>query len=100
MGHVALVVPDIDASVSWATTVMGMREVERVDGVSYLTHADCHHSLMYIDGSGGEAQLDHVAMEAHDDNALDALVARLGEHGVELSADSVEEKGIGRAVRF
>jgi catechol 2,3-dioxygenase-like lactoylglutathione lyase family enzyme len=47
MAHVGLQVPDLEASVGWATTVMGMREVERSGGVSYLTHADCHHSLQY-----------------------------------------------------
>jgi catechol 2,3-dioxygenase-like lactoylglutathione lyase family enzyme len=62
MGHVALQVPDIDASVAWATTVMGLREVERDDGVAYLTHADNHHSLQYI--AAERAALDHVAMEA------------------------------------
>jgi catechol 2,3-dioxygenase-like lactoylglutathione lyase family enzyme len=59
MGHVALRVPDLDASVGWATTVMGMREVERVDGVSYLTHADCHHSLQYI--AAERSALDHIS---------------------------------------
>jgi catechol 2,3-dioxygenase len=99
MAHVALVVPDIEASVSWATTVMGMRETERVDGCSYLTHADCHHSLQYIEGSG-EAKLDHVSMEAHDDPALDALLRRLEQHNAEIVSTSVQERGIGRAIRF
>jgi catechol 2,3-dioxygenase-like lactoylglutathione lyase family enzyme len=98
MGHVALRVPDLEASVSWARTVMGMRETERVDGVSYLTHADCHHSLQYIDGD--VAALDHIAMEAHDDGALDALVARLQGQGVPIVSDEPRERGLRRAVRF
>jgi catechol 2,3-dioxygenase-like lactoylglutathione lyase family enzyme len=93
MAHVALQVPDLDASVAWATTVMGLREVERSDGVSYLTHSDCHHSLQYIQGD--RAALDHVAMEAHD---LDAVAARLHEHGV--GHEEARERGIHRAVRF
>ena len=28
MSHVALRVPDLDASVAWATTIMGLREVQ------------------------------------------------------------------------
>jgi catechol 2,3-dioxygenase len=98
MGHVALVVPDLDASVSWATTVMGMRETERVDGVSYLTHADCHHSLQYI--AGETAAVHHVAMEAHDDAALAALVQTLRAHDVPLVSEEPQEPGIDRAVRF
>ena len=96
--HVALVVPDLDASVNWATTVMGMRVTRRDGGEVYLTHADCHHSLQYIDGPA--AALDHVALEAHDGAALDALTDRLREHGVELLAITPQEHGIDRAVRF
>jgi catechol 2,3-dioxygenase-like lactoylglutathione lyase family enzyme len=98
MAHVALVVPDLDASVSWATTVMGMRETERVDGVSYLTHTDCHHSLQYI--SGGAAAVHHVAMEAHDEAALDALAAALGDHDIPILSEEPQERGVARAVRF
>jgi catechol 2,3-dioxygenase-like lactoylglutathione lyase family enzyme len=93
MAHVALQVPDLDASVAWATTVMGLREVERVDGTAYLTHSDCHHSLQYI--AGERAALDHVAMEAHD---LDAVAARLRQDGI--AAEEIEERGIERALRF
>jgi catechol 2,3-dioxygenase-like lactoylglutathione lyase family enzyme len=93
MAHVALRVPDLDASVAWATTVMGLREVERVGGTSYLTHSDCHHSLIYIQGE--RAALDHIALEARD---LDAVAARLREHGI--AAEEAEERGVHRALRF
>ncbi len=98
VGHVALRVPDLDASVRWATTVMGLRETERVDGCAYLTHADCHHSLQYI--AAPAAALDHVALEAHDDEALDALVAALRQRDVTILATEPRERGIARAVRF
>ncbi len=98
MAHVALHVPDLDASVSWATTVMGMREVTREDGVSYLTHADCHHSLQLLDAE--RSALDHIAMEAHDEAALELLTARLRERGVTIVSEAPEELGIERAVRF
>lgn len=98
MAHVALRVPDLDVSVRWATTVMGMREVERADGVAYLTHADCHHSLQYLEDP--EPALDHFAMEAHDADALDRLVARLRDDDVTIVSEHPEEAGIERAVRF
>jgi catechol 2,3-dioxygenase len=91
-------VPDLDASVARATTVMGMRETERADGVSYLTHKDCHHSLQYI--AGESSQLDHIAMEAHDDDALDELVKTLGDHDIAIESDTPQERGIARAIRF
>lgn len=98
MAHVALRVPDLDASVSWATRVMGMREVERNDGVSYLTHSDCHHSLQYI--ASDRSALDHIAMEAHDREALDRLVQKLRDRGVPVISERPEEDGINRAIRF
>ena len=98
MAHVALQVPDLDASVAWATTVMGMREVERAAGVSYLTHSACHHSLQYI--AGDRPGLDHIAMEAHDVQALATLVRRLRDHKIAIVSEQPEELGIGHAVRF
>src|SRR5579872_2983909 len=96
--HVALRVPDLDASVAWATTVMGMRVTRRDDGQAYLTHGDCHHSLQYI--AAPEPALDHVALEAHDGAALDALASRLGGAGVELLSSEPQEHGLDRAIRF
>lgn len=98
MAHVALEVPDLDASVAWASTVMGLRETERRDGVSYLTHSDCHHSLQYI--AGAQAALDHVSMQAHDAAALDALEARLRELQVPILSTEPQEAGLERALRF
>ena len=91
MAHVALEVPDLDASVTWATTIMGLREVERHDGVAYLSHADCHHSLEYHAGS--RAAVHHIALQAHDDAALDALAGQ-------IEAEECSEPGVPRALRF
>jgi catechol 2,3-dioxygenase-like lactoylglutathione lyase family enzyme len=98
MAHVAMLVPDLDASVAWATTVMGMRETERADGWVYLTHSDCHHSLQFRQGDG--AALHHVAMEAHDDRALDELRAELERREVPILAAEPQERGLRRAIRF
>jgi catechol 2,3-dioxygenase len=98
MAHVALHVPNLDASVGWATTVMGMREVTREGGVSYLTHADCHHSLQLI--ASERSALDHIAMEAHDEAALELLISRLRKRGTTIVSETPEELGIEHAVRF
>src|SRR5205807_10299353 len=97
MAHVALCVPDLDASVDWATTVMGLREAERERGTSYLTHAQNHHSLQYI--RSDRSAVHHVSMEAHDDDALDGLVGRLNDHGLPIVSREVEERGLRRAIR-
>ena len=48
MGHIALRVPDLDASVAFQQDVLGMVETERSAGVSYLTCNERHHELMLI----------------------------------------------------
>jgi catechol 2,3-dioxygenase len=98
IGHVALRVPELDSSVEWATTVMGMREVERDGGTAYLTHGGVHHSLMYQQAAGGA--LDHVALEADDEAALHELRDRLAREGVEVVAERPQELGIEHAIRF
>ena len=62
IGHVALQVPNLDDSVGWATTVMGLREVARQGDVSYLTHGGSRHSLIYRGGRGSARP--HLARSA------------------------------------
>jgi catechol 2,3-dioxygenase-like lactoylglutathione lyase family enzyme len=98
IGHVGLRVPDLDQSVAWATTVMGLREVTREDGTAYLTHGGLHHSLQYLQSE--EPALDHVALEAQDEPALHQLRDRLANEGVEILSERPEELGIEQAIRF
>lgn len=96
-GHLALRVPDLDASVAHATSLMGLLEVERVDGVSYLTAGSEHHSLQLIADS--ETAVDHMAFEVAGDAALAELRRRLVSEGVEIFDEPLEE-GIEEALRF
>src|ERR1700730_5602168 len=98
IGHVGLRVPDLEASVRWATTVMGLREVTREGGTAYLTHGGVHHSLQYLQAD--EPALDHVALEAQDEQALHELRDRLAKEGVELISEHPEEQGLEQAIRF
>jgi len=98
IGHVGLRVRDLEASVRWATTVMGLREVAREGGTAYLTHGGAHHSLQYIQAD--EAALDHVALEAQDVPALDELRDRLEKEAVEVISERPEESGVEQAIRF
>ena len=97
MAHVSLETPDLDASIAWATTIMGLRETERVGDVVYLTHGSCHHSLEFI--AGKRSALDHISLEAHDEAALDRVRGRVSDAGLEiLNGDA--EPGLERALRF
>lgn len=104
IGHVALRVPDLDASVQHATHVMGLIEVERTADAAYLAlpshmlHPTPHHAVQYIQGA--EAALDHIALEAPSEAALQELRERLAGAGVSLISDEVEEPGIAAAIRF
>ncbi|HEX2681743.1 MAG TPA: VOC family protein, partial [Candidatus Dormibacteraeota bacterium] len=97
IGHVALQVPNLDDSVRWATTVMGLREVAREGNTAYLTHGGSHHSLIYI--QAGEGALDHISLEARDDTSLDELNDQLAKHGVR-TIDHEREPAVKKSIRF
>ena len=60
--HIALRVPDLDASVAFQQDVLGMVETERSAGVSYLTCNERHHELMLIQDPVRRGY-DHIALE-------------------------------------
>ena len=97
IGHVALRVPNLDDSVRWATTVMGLREVAREGPTSYLTHGGAHHSLIYIEA--GEGALDHISLQARDEDALNELTDRLAKNGVK-TIDHQRETAVKQSIRF
>jgi catechol-2,3-dioxygenase len=98
IGHVALRVKDLEASVSDAVDVLGLRETERVAGTAYLTHGQQHHSLQYIQAD--EDALDHLAFEASSLEALRELRERIDRAGCEIVSDSPLELGIEHGFAF
>jgi catechol 2,3-dioxygenase-like lactoylglutathione lyase family enzyme len=104
LGHVALRVPDLEASVRHATEILGLLEVERTGNSAYLTqpshltYPTPHHSVQYIQGD--EAALDHIGLRATDEAALGELRVRLAAAGVEVISDVPEGPGIAAAIRF
>jgi catechol 2,3-dioxygenase len=96
--HAALRVPDIEASVRHATEVLGLREVERVDGCVYLTCGPKHHDLQLI--ASDRVAIDHIGLEARGPKALEQIARRLADEGVEILAHEADEPGVGDALRF
>jgi catechol 2,3-dioxygenase-like lactoylglutathione lyase family enzyme len=86
IGHVAIVVADLDAAIHNATTIMGLRVSDlRDDGVD-LTHGAPHHTLQYIAGDSGA--LDHIGLVAADAAALEEIHAAADAAGVRVLQDS------------
>lgn len=105
IGHVAITTPDVDGAVRFATSVLGMAETERIDGVAYLTHASpyltlrghCHHHVLEI-APGPAAALDHFGLLARRGTVND-VVARASAAGATDIAPS-DEPWLSDAVRL
>ena len=98
VSHIALKVPDLDASVRHAVAVNGLREVDRRDGVAFLTHGEEHHSLQLIEAD--HAALDHVGFEVGSSAQLEELKRRLDDAGVATLSEEPQEDGFAEALRF
>jgi catechol 2,3-dioxygenase-like lactoylglutathione lyase family enzyme len=89
IGHVALHVRDIDRSIAFFASVLGLRMTLRDGDRAYLTCNERHHELILI--ASRERGYDHVALEVADleraEASLRAAGARVlahdGEPGVE-----------------
>jgi catechol 2,3-dioxygenase-like lactoylglutathione lyase family enzyme len=97
-GHVALTVTDLQASVAFATGVLGLREMERRDGTVYLTANGAHHAIEYRQGPA--TRMDHFALHVDGGPALDELRAGLERAGIALVPDLPAEPNVEAAVRF
>jgi catechol-2,3-dioxygenase len=92
IGHVGLRVADLDRAVEHAVTMMGLREVERVDGVAYMTCNERHHELLLI--ADGEAGFDHLGLEVANVAELDRLRGQVAAAGFPIIDAPFAEQGI------
>ncbi|MGH2347517.1 MAG: VOC family protein [Chloroflexota bacterium] len=98
LGHIALQVPNLDESVTDATKILGLREVECRDGTVYLTCDEHHHALEFSEAA--VAGLDHVGLQARSPQALELLHTALQREGVPILSETPEEPGLAQAIRF
>ncbi|MCU1513866.1 MAG: hypothetical protein JWO10_956 [Microbacteriaceae bacterium] len=98
MGHMAFQTTKLEQSVFDATKVLGLREVERVDGVSYLAAASVHHELMYIDSAVDG--VDHIGLVARDEEALADIHSRVVAGGYTVISEVPLETGIEKGFAF
>ncbi len=101
IGHVALRVRALAVSVPFYTSVIGLREVARLDAaasaivggeMAFLSFGSNHHDLALLESPQARppdplcAGLVHVALRIGDDiETLRAMHARLRDHGVPLT---------------
>jgi catechol 2,3-dioxygenase len=98
IGHAALRVKDLEASVSDAVAVLGLHETDRVGQTVYMSHGHPHHSLQYI--AAEEDALDHLAFEAAGDDALSAVRTSVERGGWQIVSDAPLDVGIKRGFAF
>jgi catechol 2,3-dioxygenase-like lactoylglutathione lyase family enzyme len=96
VGHVAIEVPDLAASVAFHQRFVGLSERLGTEERSYLTCNDRHHELILIQSPAGITGLDHVAFEV-EPGTLDEAVARALAAGATRDAE-IDEPGVDRAV--
>lgn len=97
-GHAAMTVADLEASVAFATGVLGLREMERRDGVVYLTAGGAQHALAYR--AGPATALDHFGLQVEGAGAVDRVRAAVEGAGVTVTADVPPEPNVEAAIRF
>ena len=100
LGHVATHTPDLDESVWFFRDVLGLKLVERTDGVAYLRgiRDRDHHTLSVIES--GQTGVDHIGFRTTSREALDGLAEGFEADGEDVTyVDDDEEAGQGEAVR-
>src|SRR5712691_7098895 len=95
--HAVLRVNDLDTTVDFYRTVLGLVEIGREDGVVYLgCGLDRNHQLGLCAGGTG---VEHFALRAHADE-LDVLESRLRDHGVAVERRANAAPGEEECLRF
>ena len=97
LGHGAFTVTDLEGSVEFAKTMLGLREIERRDGTVFLTDGKAEPSLELR--AGDVTALDHFALVATAPATVEQLRARLTEAGVAV-VDSPPEPNVEQSIRF
>lgn len=98
VGHVGIRVPNLSASIDHAERTLGLRLVERRDGVAYLTCNQRHHELVLLESH--RPACDHLAFEVEGGDDLEEIQSAVARKGLQIISDLPEEPGLARAFRF
>jgi catechol 2,3-dioxygenase len=98
LSYVAITSPDVEASVEFYKTQVGLTEVDRVDGAVYLRCWGDYYAYSLVVLPGDEPTLATMAWRTSSAQALDEAVKRIEAAGIE--GEWVDAHQIGRAYRF
>ncbi len=98
VSHVALRVPDVDASVAYAEAVLGLRLTQRDENAAYLRCSSRHHELALL--AGAETACDHIAFEVLDQAGYEERIERVQRAGLMVLDRGALEPGVKDAIRF
>jgi catechol-2,3-dioxygenase len=98
VGHVELVVPDVERSVRFAREALGLREVDRSGDSVYLTSNARHHQLVLTAGERHACAA--IGLDVAERRSLDSLRARVGDAGLSIVADEPAHPGVSEAFSF
>ena len=102
LGYVALSASDIERSRAFYTDMVGLQEVDEVDGQVFLRCSDSHHDIILCPAGSREPGLKRIGWEMESAKALAAVAEELEQAGVKVvpvSADEASVLGIRDAVR-
>jgi catechol 2,3-dioxygenase-like lactoylglutathione lyase family enzyme len=98
IGHLALIVEDLDGYVRQIQAALGLRIVEQDADGALLTSNEKHHELELR--RGGRSGFDHVGLEVDSAEELDAAVTRAVNAGATVASEPDPEPGLQRVVRI
>lgn len=98
MGYLALATPDPEKSAQDLSDILGLRIVDRFDGMITLSSNDRRVEIGYI--KSDKAALLAQGLEAVDPDAVDEVRRRAIAAGCEVLSDTSYFRGVPKAVRF
>jgi len=102
LGHVHLIVADLDRAISFYTALLDLTVTERLANYAFLSFGDHHHDLALqeraeAESSVADSRLYHVAFELDSAAALGDAARWLNDEGI--AVDPVDH-GISKALYF
>lgn len=98
VGPVSIRTTDLAKSVSDAQQVLGLRETQRSGGIAYMSAANVHHELTYVESDMNGVDL--LGMIAPNGDALKEIRRRVADEGFAMISETPTLDGVEDAFSF